>query len=471
MASHISAPWKEKPAAVSDAARMPAKPPAARRRTFRVLALLALLAAIGSGGYYGWRTWTDKGSASGQFAVAQALRGDLEDVVTATGTLQPRDFVDVGTQVSGQLKKLHVEIGSVVKAGDLLAEIDPTVYMARVDADRAQLRNLEAQHDDKQAQLALARQQLQRQQNLMKEEATTAEQLEQAQASVRSLTAQIESVKAQIQQTESSLRGDEANLGYTKIYAPMSGTVASLIAKQGQTLNANQQAPLILRIADLSTMTVQAQVSEADVPRLRLGIDVYFTTLGGDGKRWYGRLRQVNPTPTVVNNVVLYDALFDVPNANGELMTQMTAQVFFVAASARDALYVPVSALRPAAGEARRKSAGGDTSSGKGRPEVSDGGLTKDKSPRGEMPQSVAARPADRGADPRRLFAGTRALVRVAAEDGSVSQREVQVGMVTRVSAQILAGLEDGERVIVGPRVEAGGKSAAPGAPKFTPRL
>ena len=152
-----------------------------------------------------------------------------------------------------------------------------------------------------------------------------------------------------MQQTESTLRGDEANLGYTKIYAPIAGTVVSQAAKQGQTLNANQQAPIVMRIADLSTMTVQAQVSEADVPKLHVGMDVYFTTLGGDNRRYYGKLRQIPPTPTVVNNVVLYDALFDVENPNQALMTQMTAQVFFVASSAKDAVLVPLTALRPVA--------------------------------------------------------------------------------------------------------------------------
>ena len=107
------------------------------------------------------------------------------------------------------------------------------------------------------------------------------------------------------------------------------------MARQGQTLNANQQAPIILRIADLSTMTVQTQVSEADVGRLENGMRVYFTTLGGQGRRWHSALQKVEPTPVVQNNVVLYNALFDVPNPNRTLMTQMTAQVFFVVAEAQ----------------------------------------------------------------------------------------------------------------------------------------
>ena len=318
-----------------------------RTRAARAALALAVALALGGGGYLGWNAWNDTSASQRQYTIAVVQRGDLEDAVTATGILQPRDYVDVGTQVSGQLKKLHVEIGSTVKAGQLLAEIDPTVYLSRVDADRAQLRTQQAQLADKQAQLALAEQQHQRQANLMRENATTQDALETAEAALRSAKAQIGVLKAQIEQTRSTLRGDEANLNYTKIYAPMSGTVVSQSAKQGQTLNANQSAPIVVRIADLSTMTVQSQVSEADVSKLSVGQDVYFTTLGNQTKRWTGKLRQINPTPEVVNNVVLYNALFDVENPDRALMTQMTAQVFFVTAQAKDAVLVPVSALRP----------------------------------------------------------------------------------------------------------------------------
>ena len=354
-------PDTETPVAVKD--RLPSGAPQRARARWRrfgrhalVVAACALLAA---GGYYAWRTWFGQDTAGVGLITAVAQRGNLEDTVTATGTLQPKDFVDVGTQVSGQLKKLLVDVGAVVKAGQLLAEIDPSVYQAKVDGDQAQLLNQQAQLADKQAQLVLAELQFTRQQNLMRENATTADALQSAEAAQQSAVAQVDSIKAQMQQTESTLRGDEANLGYTKIYAPIAGTVVSQAAKQGQTLNANQQAPIVMRIADLSTMTVQAQVSEADVPKLHVGMDVYFTTLGGDNRRFYGKLRQIPPTPTVVNNVVLYDALFDVANPNQALMTQMTAQVFFVASSAKDAVLVPLAALRPVASEGGRARAPG----------------------------------------------------------------------------------------------------------------
>jgi macrolide-specific efflux system membrane fusion protein len=382
-----------------------------------ILAACALLAAAG---YFAWQGWFGAQAAGegGGLLTAAARRGNLEDAVTATGTLQPKEFVDVGTQVSGQLKRLYVDVGATVKAGQLLAEIDPSVYQAKVDGDHAQLLNQRAQIADRQAQLALAELQFTRQENLMREDATTADALQSAEAGRQSALAQLNSVRAQVQQTESTLRGDQANLGYTKIHAPISGTVVSQAAKQGQTLNANQQAPIVMRIADLSTMTVQAQVSEADVPKLRVGMDVYFTTLGGDNRRFRGKLRQVPPTPNVVNNVVLYDALFDVANPDGALMTQMTAQVFFVVASATDAVLVPLAALRPAA-------------------------------------------PAGRA---RGRFANTVARVSVVGAGGKASDREVKVGVVNRVSAQILSGLEPGEKVVIGVRAAVPAPQAKSGS-------
>ncbi len=136
----------------------------------------------------------------------------------------------------------------------------------------------------------------------------------------------------------------------------MAGTIVTLTAREGQTLVSSQQAPVILRIADLKTMTVQTQVSEADVPKVKTGMPVYFTTLGQPNRRWQGTARQVLPTPEVVNNVVLYNVLFDVENADGALKPQMSAQTYFVIAKADNALAVPVAALKPidGAGRARR---------------------------------------------------------------------------------------------------------------------
>ena len=377
----------------------------------KALVALATAGILATGGYGAWLAWAAPSREAGAPATAIVQRGDLEDTVSATGTLQPRDYVDVGTQVSGQVKVLHVEIGDMVKKGDLLAEIDPAVYRSKVDASQAQLRNLEAQLDQRQAQLRLAEQKARRQDNMARENATTAEAVETAKAELQAARAQVESLKAQIQQTRSTLRGDQANLEYTKIYAPMAGTVVTQNAKEGQTLNANQQAPIVVRIADLSTMTVQTQVSEADVSRLRVGMAVYFTTLGDPGKRWYGELRQVNPTPEIVNNVVLYNALFDVPNPDGALMTQMTTQVFFVVAEAKDAVLVPLNALQ-------------------------------------------------------------RNAVTVIRDNGETELRQVKLGARNRILAQVVDGLQPGERVLTTERAQRGAREAsAARTPKMGPRL
>lgn len=275
----------------------------------------------------------------------QVQHGDIIDQVTATGTLQPSGYVDVGAQVSGQLKVIHVEVGDTVEEDRLLAEIDPTVYVAQVDASRAQLRSQRAQLKDREAQLTLAKIQHRRQANLLTENATSRESLQSAEASLRSAQAQVEALTAQIAQTESSLRADEANLSYAKVVAPMAGTVVDIEARQGQTLNASQQSPTLMRIANLAVMTVEAKVSEADISKLTPGMKVYFTTLGNAKQRWYSTLRKIEPTPEVENNVVLYKALFDIKNPDGLLMSQMTTQVFFVLAEAKDALLVPISAL------------------------------------------------------------------------------------------------------------------------------
>ena len=394
------------------------QPPQGKRRIRRAAVPILLLAILYLVGLFLWTQFFADEDTGQTRDLVTVVRGDIEEVVTATGILQPRDYVDVGAQVSGQLHKIHIEVGNKVEADQLLAEIDPTLFMARVDASRAQLRFQQAQLRDREAQLTLAQSQHRRQQNLLTEEATTLESLQNAEATLRSAHAQIDMLKAQIEQTESSLRADEANLNYARIFAPMDGTVVTISARQGQTLNANQQAPVILRIADLSTMTVQTQVSEADVSRLQVGMPAYFTTLGSRERRWHGMLDRIEPTPEVQNNVVLYNALFDVDNANRELMTQMTAQVFFVVAEAKDALLVPMAAL------------------------------IMDRTRMAETPR--------------------RATVQVLDNDGRVQSREVEVGVSNRIQAQVLSGLAEGERLVLG---QGAGQATAQAGGTRIPRL
>ncbi|MEJ6654780.1 MAG: efflux RND transporter periplasmic adaptor subunit [Pseudomonas sp.] len=370
----------------------------------RFLWLSAVLAVVVGLAWYFWPT--DKAP---ERVTAPVERTDIEDSVTALGTLEPLNYVDVGTQVSGQLDVLHVEEGDQVEEGQLLAEIDDTIYLAKVEANEAQLENLQAQLADRESTQILARLQAERQRNLIKLDATSQEAVEQADATLRSATAQIAALKAQIRQLESQLKEARADLNYTRIYAPMTGTVVDQLANQGQTLNANQTAPIIVQIADLSTMTVRTQVSEADITQLKVGMPVWFTTLGQPDVRRDGVLRQILPTPEIVNNVVLFNALFDVPNPDGNLLPQMSAQVFFVKAAADNVLTIPVSALQP-----------------------------------------VQQRPGA-GAD-------KRYTVQVL-EDGQPQHRVITVGTMTRVSAEVLEGLEEGDEVVV-----SGGAGAPPSA-------
>lgn len=351
---------------------------------------------------------------------AAVVQGDIEETVTALGKLQPRRFVDIGAQVSGQLMRIHVQPGDRVKAGDLLAEIDPRLQAAKVDADRAQLDLLKAQLADAQARAEWADGEFRRQTQLKRDNAARDDVLALARRDMRTAASGVDAIRAQIQQADSTLRADEAQLGYTRIFAPMAGTVVSVDAREGQTINANYSAPILMRIADLSTLTVWTQVSEADVTRLRDGMKLYFTTLGYGDRRWEGTLRQILPAPVKpaspggadqsaagaqtqasANNVVLYTALFDVPNPKGELRPEMSAQVFFVAAAAKGVAIAPMAAL------ARAKGASG----------------------------LYAAR----------VLAGPR-----------IETRQVRIGVHDRFNAQVLSGLAVGDQVVTGLRRDAG---------------
>lgn len=447
-----------------------------------VLGLFIVL-ACGGLSLAGWAL-TRNGNGKQEFISVEARRGDIEDLVAATGSLQPRDYVDVGAQVSGQLRKIYVEVGQSVKEGDLLAEIDAEQSAAKVEASQAQLRSLEAQLEQKRLSREKAERDLARFRNLVAEEAATVESLQNAETEAANMNAQMAQLRAQIDQLRATTRVEEANLKYTRIYAPIAGTVVSIAAKKGQTLNTNQQAPTLMRIADLAAMTVQTQVSEADVSKLRLGMDAYFTTLGGQGQRWYGKLTKVEPTPTVTNNVVLYNALFDVPNERGALMTQMTAQVFFVVAQVRDVLVVPMSALsamaaagageagprrRPAAGaEGAPSSVPGERVSRPLRVDEENGSeRTNRRAGQGSVAgEADAPRRSRREMGPTGVagFGAPRrrdAMVRVMSPDGRIEERKISVGVSNRIHAEVVAGLEEGEKVVAGVREPEKARAAA----------
>jgi macrolide-specific efflux system membrane fusion protein len=333
------------------------------------------------------------GKAKVLYSTAAVERGDIESTVVAAGVLQPVNYVDVGAQTSGKLKSLKVKRGDHVAVDQLLAEIDPVLADTALTSANATLANMTSQRAIKQAQLSLAKVLRDRNEELFTQTIISRNDRDVTRSNYDVAAADVNSLSAQMRQASAAVDTAKANLGYTRITAPMAGEVVSISLLEGQTLNSNQQAPTILRIADLTTMTVWAQVSEADIVRVKVGQDAYFTVLG-QPRRWNGKIRQILPTPELINNVVFYDALFDIPNPERELNIQMTAQVFIVLAQAKAALLIPAAAVGNAA-------------------------------------------------------EGSTTNVQVLKPDGTVERRVIQIGIKSEISAQVTSGLKEKELVVI----------------------
>jgi len=314
-----------------------------KKKKLWVMALL--LCAAAGGAHYYFKSRAADATASAVSTVLKVERGTIEDLVTSQGKLEPKEYVDVGVQVSGQLEKIHVDLGDTVKAGDLIAEIDPQLYESKVQSGEAKVKTLAAQIAQQQAEIKLAAQQHARNEQLVTSGAISREAFDTTETALLIARARLDALSAQMEEAQSTLDGDKANLGYTKIYAPMEGTVVVKDVREGQTLNATQSAPTVVQLANLDVMTVRAQVAEADVMRLKPGLEVYFTTMGAQGRRWKGAVRQILPSPEVINDVVLYNVLVDVDNRDRQLMTGMSTQMFFVLGRAKDVPLIPVASL------------------------------------------------------------------------------------------------------------------------------
>ena len=421
---------------MSDSARHLAKK---STRRWGLLALVLLLIVVAGAGFAWQRAKASDPTANLRFAAVE--QGNLEKTVTAVGSLKAKEYVDVGTQVSGRILKIQVQIGDRVAKGDLIAEIDPTVYASTVSKDRANLDNLKAQLAQRQAELVLANEQAARNERMAAAKAVSEDTVQQAQSAARVAAAAVQSVGAQIKAAQATLDGDLANLSYTKIYSPMDGTVVVQDTRQGQTVNSTQSVAVVAQIANLDVMTVWAQVAEADISRITPGMPAYFTTLGAPERRWQGSVRQVQPTPTTTNDVVLYNVLVDVDNRERALLPAMTVQAFFVLAEAKDAVIVPLGALKPdpaspASGGEKRK--------------------RRDK---------VGSAPKPEGAPEQK---GTPYIVQVKTPQG-LETRSVRVGLTTRTQAEVLSGLTVGEEVVAGEKSTAAVGKGGPAT--ATPRM
>jgi len=350
-----------------------------------------------------------------EFVTAPVVIGNIEATVLATGTIQAYKQVSVGAQASGQLKALHVALGDEVKSGDLIAEIDPMTEQQALLNAQAALDVVRAQRLAQVAVLKQAQLEFERQKQMLGENATPRATYETAEATLGSTRANIAALDAQIVQSQAAVDAAKVNLGYTRISAPMAGEVVAVITQQGQTVIASQIAPTIIKLARLDLVTVKAQISEADVVRVKPGQDVNFTILGDSDHHYVAKLRAVEPAPDSINSeggiggaaaaaagasgaaansAVYYNGLFDVRNDDRKLRIAMTVQVNIVLDQAKQVSIIPSAALISGPGH-----------------EVS---------------------------------------VRVVDAGGKPSTRRVVVGINNNVNAQILSGLRPGERVVIG---------------------
>lgn len=301
--------------------------------------LMITIMIVGAAGFF------FRGEKEEVFQTVDITRGDLDKQVLATGKLDAVRKVDVGAQVSGQLQTLYVKEGDYVKKGDLLAVIDPKKAQNDVMESEATIRELESNLSLAQAELRLAQITYQRHLSLAKLQAVAQQDLDKAKTDVEVKKAQVANSQAQIKRNRATLDTAKTNLKYTQITAPMDGIVTFIKTLQGQTVIAAQEAPTILTLADLDTMLVKAEVSEADVIYLEPGQSASFTVLGAPDKKFAGKLKDILPTPEKINDAIFYYARFEVPNPQHLLKLQMTAQVKIELDSRKNVLLLPLSAL------------------------------------------------------------------------------------------------------------------------------
>ncbi|OEF25774.1 efflux RND transporter periplasmic adaptor subunit [Vibrio rumoiensis] len=369
--------------------------------------LVTALLLIGGGATY----YYAQPESKPVYATEPVVKGDIENAVLANGMLQAAKFVNVGAQVSGQIQDLAVSLGDEVKQGDLIAQIDSLTQQNSLKESQASLDSLNAQYRAKQAQIKQAQYEFTRQKGMLAAKASSRADYENAEATLAVYQAERDQLKAEIEKAKINVDSAKVDLGYTKISAPIDGTVVYTAVEAGQTVNANQTTPTIIELAQLDTMTVKAQISEADVIHVKAGQAAYFTILGQPNKQYKGTLRAIEPGPTIMDgddsdlaisdsDAIYYNALFDVPNPDGILRIGMTAQVSILLNQSKDALLVPAQVLKRMTGKGHKGNKG-----------------------KFEVP---------------------------ILENGKVVYKPVTVGINNKVNVEITSGLTEGDQVVVG---------------------
>lgn len=291
------------------------------------------------------------------------VRTSIAQTVSATGEISAAQLVDVGAQASGQIKKLHVTLGQQVKKGDLIAEIDSTSQLNNLNTNKAKLDTYQAQLVSAEIALRSADKKYKREQALWQEDATSREALEDAQDAFAAAKASVAELKSSIRQTQIAINTAEADLGYTRITAPMDGTVVAIPVEEGQTVNANQTTPTIVQVADLSTMLNKMQIAEGDVNKVKAGMKLTFTTLSQPDNVREATLESIDPGLTTMSqgsyttstdttdSAIYYYARSLVPNEDNVLHIGMTTENTIIINQAEKVLAVPKLAVKQRGGK------------------------------------------------------------------------------------------------------------------------
>ena len=282
-----------------------------------------------------------------KYVTVPVTKRTITQVVEASGTINPVNTVSVGSTVSGLISAIYVDFNSVVKKGELLAEIDPRTFQATVDQNLAAVNNAQASLDEANASLEMSTKTYNRYKNLYGRNFIPRSELDQAESSYKSDMAKVRAAKFKIQQAQAQYENSLVNLNYTKIIAPVDGMIISREIDLGQPVAATLQAPELFTIAqDLEEMQIEVNVSEADIGEVKEGQDVIYTLDGYPNTDFQGQVTQVRISPTTVSNVVTYSVIVKVANPDLKLKPGMTANVSIITSKVDDALCVPNRALK-----------------------------------------------------------------------------------------------------------------------------
>ncbi|HBK6303079.1 efflux transporter periplasmic adaptor subunit [Campylobacter jejuni] len=316
------------------------------------IVLIILIAILGSvGAYFIFFNNDEKIS----YLTQKIQKKDISQTIEAVGKVYAKDQVDVGAQVSGQIIKLYVDVGTHVKQGDLIAQIDKDKQQNDLDITKAQLESAKANLESKKVALEIANKQYQREQKLYAAKASSLENLETQKNNYYALKANVAELNAQVVQLEITLKNAQKDLGYTTITAPMDGVVINVAVDEGQTVNANQNTPAIVRIANLDEMEVRMEIAEADVNKIKVGTELDFSLLNDPQKTYHAKIASIDPADTEVSdsstsssssNAIYYYAKFYVANKDDFLRVGMSIQNEIVVASAKAVLAAPTYAIK-----------------------------------------------------------------------------------------------------------------------------